>query len=126
MPNLPLLTFSWPFRSLRGEIPAQVTEEEAINESIRRLLLTPKGRRVMRNRVGTNAMRYIFENNDPSLEDALRFEALQALAEERRIVVTSVDTFRRDSELTVHINYVVRATGAQSVAQVSLGVATSA
>lgn len=122
--TLPLLTFSWPFRSVDGVAPAQVTEEEAILESIKRLLLTPRGQRAMRRRIGSTALRYVFEPNDPVLAETLRFDVLQTLRAEPRIIVTRVEPLRRESEITLQIDYAIRSTGATASAAVSLGTAS--
>lgn len=52
---------SSPFRAGSTGIPEPAYGEDAIDASIRQLLLTPRGKRVMRPDLGTAAYEYIFD-----------------------------------------------------------------
>lgn len=103
---------AFPFRvSKTGEFPAVAEDEELIAESIRQLVGTLRGERVMRKDIGLDAMKYVFENQSGALDDALRYSILNLLTKyERRIAVTALDVGREGSSVTVQVGYKVLAT----------------
>jgi len=111
---LPLLTFSFPWRTINGSLPAQVTEEESIRESVTNLLSTARQSRLMRSALGTNALRYVFANETPLIEETLRFEASRVLSQyEPRIVLIAVNILPRtkdDPGIKIEVQYQIRAT----------------
>lgn len=103
------LRFSYPFRSENGVLPAEVTEEQSIEDSLRILLTTPRGERVMRARYGVNTNLFLFENNDRVLEEAIRFDVVQAVRSfEPRVLLTQVVPSRDLDKgvLQIYLEYV--------------------
>lgn len=67
------------------------TGEENVRESIRLILMTEPGERVMRQDFGAGLGRFLFEPNTPATHQRLRLEVLKALARwEPRVAAESV------------------------------------
>ena len=102
---------SWPFRVENGEFPATSDEDVQIAESLRNLLQTKRGERLMRPDFGVNSERYLFETNNAILGQALKYEVATAIAKyEPRVAVKQIRIGQTQSELTLTIEYVVKAT----------------
>jgi phage baseplate assembly protein W len=103
--------FSFPFGTDGATFPAEAEDDDLIADSVRQVVETPRGTRLMRAAFGTRAYSYVFENNDALLVENLRTDVMGALGRyEPRILVTAIDVTRNDSEILLIIRYVVRAT----------------
>ena len=105
---------AFPLRvNSRGEI-ALVSSERDIEESIRIILGTKPGERVMRPEFGCRAHELLFEPRNAATETRMQQYVEAALQLwEPRIEVQSVDVFSDvdlDGALFVEINYVIEAT----------------
>lgn len=91
--------------------------------SIRQLLLTGRGERVMRPDVGSQIERFVFEPNEDLRAELIAAEVMEVLSRyEPRILVTGVETITEDESVIVTIGYVVRATGQPQTQGVSIPV----
>lgn len=113
MPDL-FRGIGFPFRRGTTSFPAAASGAALIQDSVRTLVMTRRGDRVMRPDVGSGAYDYIFETNDPMLEETIRTDVSQTLGRyEPRIIVQSVEVVPDSDKgiVDVTINYVIRATG---------------
>jgi phage baseplate assembly protein W len=116
--------FDFPLIASDDSFPARVTDGELLKKSLYQILMTSRLERINRPDFGTNVHDYVFENNNPALEAALRSEVALALARfEPRVSVLEITTSRSDSTLTVTIQYVVDFT--KSVESLSVPIPTS-
>lgn len=117
---------SFPFRKSDTGLPAKAEDEELIKQSLTQLVLTGKGERVMRPDVGSNAYRYIFENNDSALLALVQTEIQQVVSKyEPRVALVGVsvtkgekNTEEADAAIVITITYVIlasRTTGTLSI-----------
>jgi len=101
----------FPYQKGSTSFPAKAEDSELIRQSIIQILLTEGGERVMRPDFGSGLMSRVFDNNDAVLESLLQAEVFSAIGRwEPRAIVRSVDVERKDSTITVTVNYVVVAT----------------
>lgn len=115
----------FPFQKGDTSFPAAATDEELIQDSLLQLVMTMNGERIMRPDVGTNALTFIFENNDVVLSNLLRAEIHGVVAKyEPRVQVTDILVERRDSEIILTITYVILATRRPGAAVVPIPVPT--
>ncbi len=85
---------------------------DLIKDSIRQILTTRKGERVMLRNFGSNLHKLIFEPNDELLEELVRIEVEEAIKEwEPRVEIVDVRTERREREVKIGIILRVIATG---------------
>ena len=85
---------------------------DLIRDSIKQILTTRKGERVMLRNFGSNLHKLIFEPNDELLEDLVRVEVEEAIREwEPRVEIVDVQTQRLGHEVRVEITFRVIATG---------------
>jgi phage baseplate assembly protein W len=97
----------FPFQKGTTSFPAEVSDNELIQQSILQILGTSKGERVMRPDFGTNVYALLFEPNDALLEDAVREEVMTAIATfEPRAIIRTVTIERDDNVVTITINYI--------------------
>ena len=109
----------YPFQKGRTSLPASVTDDELIKDSLLQLILTMSGERVMRPEFGSNAPSFVFENNGEVLGNLLRSEIQGLVAKyEPRIQVMDVRSEQRRSEVIITIVYIVLATRQPGVASV--------
>lgn len=114
--------FSFPFRKEGSSYPVQATDADLIRESLKQIVLTGRGERIMRPDFGTSALSYIFENNDLVLEENLRTEVFNSISKyEPRVLVTRIDAKREDTTLDLTIQYVILATRQVDTLSVPLG-----
>ena len=62
---------------------------------------------------GVNLDRYVFENNNATLDNAIKYEVSTAIrTHERRVIVRTIDVTRNldRGELTLTIQYIIKAT----------------
>jgi len=109
----------YPFQKGRTSLPASVTDDELIKDSLLQLILTMSGERVMRPEFGSNAPSFVFENNGEVLGNLLRSEIQGLVAKyEPRIQVMDVRSEQRRSEVIITIVYIVLATRQPGVASI--------
>lgn len=113
----------YPFQRGGTSFPAAATDDELIRDSLLQLILTMNGERIMRPEFGTNALSFIFENNDAVLSNLLRAEIQGVIARfEPRVQLVDIRIAQRASEIILTIVYVVLATGKTGAASVPLSV----
>jgi len=111
----------FPFQKGGTSFPKAATDSELIQDSLVQLILTMVGERVMRPEFGTNALAFIFENNDDVLGNLLRAEIQGVVARyEPRIRLTDIGVTQRDSEVLITISYIVLATRRTGLAVVGV------
>lgn len=111
----------FPFQKGSTSFPAPVTDDELIRESLLQIVLTRPGERIMRPDFGTNALSFVFENNDTVLSNLLRSEIQGVVARyEPRVQVIDIQTERKDSQLTLTIIYVVLSTRRTGTTMIAL------
>lgn len=90
------------------------SHEENIDESIRIILQTYLGERVMRPDFGTDAINYVFASSRDFAQQSLAYELQKALTiEEPRVVDVIVRSDEADmvsGAMLIHITYTVRST----------------
>lgn len=117
---------SFPFRRGSTSFPAAATDDDLIRESLLQLVLTRRGDRVMRPDVGSNALAFVFEPNNPQLADLLRAEIQSLVARfEPRIVLEDVRVDQSGSDVLVTIDYIISATRRAGSASLSVPVPIS-
>lgn len=105
---------AFPFGRSQTAIPAAVTDDELIKQSIIQIVTTGRGERVMRPDFGSSAFAFVFENNNQILAELIRDEITAAVAKfEPRAIIQNVFVTRDDSQVVVTINYTVTLTGEQ-------------
>jgi phage baseplate assembly protein W len=99
---------SMPFRKGKTGLPASFEDDELIADSLRTIIMTPVGQRVMRPSFGCNAVLYVFSNVDEVMQAKVRQEVLRAIqANEPRVQVTKIATTVDDDIVYVDIEYLV-------------------
>jgi len=69
-----------------------VTNEEAIKQSVKNIVLTEPGEKLFNPRFGSKVARLLFEPLDPFLVDSLQSEILNTIRNyERRVIVTNLE-----------------------------------
>ena len=112
---------AFPFGKSGSSFPAQAEDEELVKQSLVQIVTTAKGERVMRQDVGSNAMSYIFENNNDVLSELIREEISSAIARlEPRAIIRDIQTERTDNEVIITIIYVVALTGKQDTVSITV------
>ena len=108
----------------RGRTAAASDDDSHIREMIEQLLFTSPGERVNRPNFGTGLLQLVFAPNSDALAAATQFLVQGGLQQwlGDRILIQSVDVASQDSTLTVTVQYIVRNTQAQQVAQFSRGI----
>lgn len=116
---------AFPFKKSDTALPAPVTDDELVKQSLLQILMTQRGERVMRPQFGCNLHQYVFENNNDLLAQLLRTEVAAAIGRfEPRAALQDVQFERNDSDLIVTINYVVLSTRSLNTVQVAVPVTT--
>ena len=114
---------AFPFRKGNTSLPQAAEGDDLIKDSIRQILLTNRGERVMRPDFGTGVFSFVFENNDEVLASLLESDIRTALARyEPRIDVRDVRSGSEENKILVEVFYLVKSTGAED--KVVLGVGT--
>ena len=105
---------AFPFGKGSTSLPAGATDAVLVKDSIKQIILTTPGERVMRPDFGCNAYSFVFENNDEILAELIRTEVTGALGRyEPRIAVRGVSVERDASEVVITISYILNLTGQQ-------------
>ena len=117
---------SFPFRPGTSSFPEGSADDALIAESLRQLVLTIRGERIMRPTLGANVYSLVFENNNAVLADMLRAEINSVVGRfETRVILTDVRVERSEAEVLVHIDYIVNATRTAGSTTVGLPSPTS-
>jgi len=110
---------AYPFSKGNDGIPSTADDATLIEESLRSIILTPVGQRVMRPTFGCNAMMYVFESNDILLQAKVRQETARAIRlHEPRVTVRGIVVTSDDNKVYVEVGYTVNRT--QGVVTVEL------
>lgn len=97
----------FPFKKGRT-FPERATDKEVIRDSLVQLILTSTTERVMRPDFGSNALSFVFENNDDVLAGLIRSEVQGVIAKfEPRIQTRNINVKRRDSSVIITVEYVI-------------------
>jgi phage baseplate assembly protein W len=116
----------FPFRRGSTSFPEAVEDDDLIKDSLLQLVLTMNGERVMRPDFGSNALSFVFENNDVVLGNLIRSEIAGVIAKfEPRVQVRDIRVERRVSSIILTISYVIIARRVASSVTVTLPGGTS-
>jgi hypothetical protein len=113
------MNIAFPFQIDGRGRTAQATDEAHIRQMIEQVLFTAPGERVNRPTFGTGLMRLLFAPNSPELASATQFMVQGALQQWLGdvIQVESVQVTSQESTLTVRVQYRVKRTQEQRIAQ---------
>jgi phage baseplate assembly protein W len=94
------------FRRTATSLPEAVTDDDALDASVRRIVSGALGDRVMRSGLGSRVRQFIWENTGKLLRSRVRDEVFRALAEnEPRIDVDEVDVAEEKTTVTVTVTW---------------------
>lgn len=111
----------FPFQKGTMSFPKASTGDDLIQDSLIQLFFTTPGERVMRPDFGSNALSFVFENNDEMLASLLKAEIQGVISKyEPRVALSDILIEQQDSTVTVTVVYVVLSTGRTGIATVSL------
>jgi hypothetical protein len=108
---------AFPFHKGNISFPDTVQDEELIRQSIIRIILSPRGERVMRPQFGSGALDMVFDNNDDVFSLSMQRAVRSAIGQyEPRVIVTNVQVDRNEegNESVVTITYVIPSLGTQA------------
>ncbi len=113
----------YPFHFDSRGRTAQTSEEEHIRDLIEQVLFTSRGERVNRPTFGSGILQLLFAPNSDALAAATQFTVQGALQQwlGDLIQVESVEVASEDSTLRVLVQYTVRRTQQQQLAQFTRG-----
>ena len=113
----------YPFHFDSRGRTAQTSEEEHIRDLIEQVLFTSPGERVNRPTFGSGILQLLFAPNSDALAAATQFTVQAALQQwlGDLIQVESVEVESEDSTLRVLVQYTVRRTQQQQLAQFTRG-----
>lgn len=120
MPNSTFLGISFPFKKGAIAFPAQATDNDLIKQALIQLILTQRGERIMRPDFGTDAWKFVFEDNNTTLGTLMRTEVARSVTtNERRVVLVGVGVDRDDKgSVVTTISYVIPQTSQSQSIQV--------
>lgn len=102
--------FRFPFQASPREVPASAVPPQLLTDSIKQILLTEKGERVMRPDFGTRLRGMLFDNIDPNFVELVRREVVDAITRwEPRVQVKRVEVVQDrefESKVTVNVEFV--------------------
>ena len=111
---------SFPFRRGSTSVPVRATNNDLIRQSLVQIMGTKKGERVMRPDYGSNAINYIFDNNNDLLAELIRSDLYSSIGRyEPRVIITGIQVIQTDEQVDVTVQYVVTATGSTDAVGVS-------
>ena len=118
------MNIEFPFQIDHRGRTALTDEENHIREMIEQVLFTSPGERVNRPTFGSGILRLVFEANSDELDATTRFLVQGALQHwlGDLIEVHAVELEHADSSLQITIQYTIRRTQQQRVAQFQRGV----
>jgi hypothetical protein len=106
---------AFPFHKGNIAFPDTVVDEALIQQSLIRIILSPRGERVMRPNFGSGVFDMVFDNNDDVFALAMQRSVRLAIGQfEPRVIVTDVQVDRQDTEAIVTVGYVIPSLGAQA------------
>lgn len=113
------MNIDFPFHFDQRGRTAATDDDDHIRDMIEQLLFTNPGERVNRPDFGSGLLQLIFAPNSPELAAALQYTMLAALQRwlSDLIEVQALEVTSEDAALRVHVQYVVRQTGDQQLAQ---------
>lgn len=96
-----ILGIAFPFQKGSTEFPRKRSDDDVIEDNIRRILLTRLGERVMRPGTGSDTMSFVFESVGAVLRARISAEVKRAVAEgEPRVVIDRVQVLGRNDDAT--------------------------
>ena len=112
---------AFPFIKNAVSLPAAVTDDELVRQSILQILMTKRGERVMRPQFGADLYSFVFDNNDSITEELLRVEISTAITKfESRARIQDIFFTTDDTTLTVTVDFVVLSTNTLNTVAVAL------
>jgi phage baseplate assembly protein W len=113
------MNIDFPFHFDQRGRTAATDNDDHIRDMIEQLLFTNPGERVNRPDFGSGLLQLIFAPNSPELAAALQYTMQAALQRwlSDLIEVQALEVTSEDSTLRVLVQYVVRQTGEQQLAQ---------
>jgi uncharacterized protein len=100
--------FAFPFRKGVNSFPADATDENLIRDSIKQIILTGLGERVMRPTFGSDFYRFIMENNTDLLEELFRLELRSSIGSfEPRVIIQNIQITRRENIIDITVFYIL-------------------
>jgi hypothetical protein len=102
--------YKFPFQKSGSAVPASAIPPQLLSDSIKQILLTEQGERVMRPDFGTRLRRKLFESIDQALVKEIQKEVVMAIARwEPRVEVVKVEVFQETNnptQVTVNVTFV--------------------
>ena len=99
--------FDYPYREYQ-QLPQSAEGYKAIVASIKQILLTPIGARVMRPTFGSRLPELLFENNTTLLQAQVAQEVKRAISLwEPRVKIVSVNTTADNTKVYVDIEFII-------------------
>jgi phage baseplate assembly protein W len=121
MPKAAFLGIAFPFQRSATSLPAAITDDDLIKQSLTQIILTGRGERVMRPTFGSNAYSYVFENNSLVFQETVRADVMASISKvETRVIVQSVDVTRDDVTAFIKIIYIVLSSQQQQTLKISI------
>lgn len=113
---------AFPFQRGANAFPNPATDDDLIRQALIQLITTQKGQRVMRPDFGTDAWKFVFEDNNLALAALIQTEVGQSIAKnESRVILIAIQVERdNDGNVIVTIQYVIPATAQTQTLSVSL------
>lgn len=106
--------YRFPLQKSGSAVPLGVVPPQLLADSIKQILLTEQGERVMRPDFGTTLRRRLFENIDQPLVKAIQKEVVGAITRwEPRVEVTKVDVYQDEvqiGQVTVNVTFIALGT----------------
>lgn len=106
---------AFPFQKGETEFPRKRTDDDVIEDNIRRILLTRRGERVMRPDSGSDTMSFVFESVGPVLTAQISRECRRAIQQgeprvqvQRVQVVTVNDNRTQSRQILVLVTYEIQ------------------
>jgi uncharacterized protein len=114
------LGLAFPFKKGSASFPAQATDNDLVKQALIQLIMTQRGERVMRPDFGTDAWKFVFEDNNTTLGTLMRTEIARSVTtNERRVVLVGVGVDRDDKgSVVTTIQYVIPSTNSTQTVQV--------
>lgn len=114
------MQIKYPFQFDNRGRTAETTDDDHIREMIEQVLLTSPGERVNRPTFGSGLLQLVFAPNSDALRAATQLSVQGSLQQYLGdlILVQSVDVQNDDATLQITVNYVIRRTQQQQVAQI--------
>jgi len=103
---------AFPFKKSTTSFPAKSSDEDLIKQALQQLIGTQRRQRVMRPEYGTDAWKFVFEDNSATLAKLIRTELTRTIAvNERRVVLLSIDIDQNvDNQTIATVQYILPAT----------------